>query len=224
MLPNRKPVPHPFLSASIFSITLFAMALFAAPMGARALSLGIGPIGGVNLGDAAVDGHENTEMRTGLALGGRVEVGVTNPYSLLIEPQYVQKGARFDVSAAPFGSIKAKGDLDYLEIPVLLKAKFGAMKAHGYAIVGPSMGINLKAKGSFGTFSDTFKSEAETLTFAGDLGLGAGFQIQKFVYLTGDARYSLGFTDALNKQVGDVDSWKARDIRFLAGVLIHITE
>ena len=218
MLPIRKPRSLRYLSAFIFPSLLLAVS------GASALSLGIGALGGINLGDAAVDGHDETTMRTGLALGGRVELGVTSPYSLLIEPQYVQKGARFDVSAGPFGNIKARGDLDYLEIPVLLKAKFGATKAHAYAIVGPSMGINLAAEGSFGSFSDTFKDEAETLTFAGDVGLGAGFQIAPFVYLTGDARYSLGFTDALDKQVGDVDSWKARDIRFLAGVLFHLTE
>ena len=124
----------------------------------------------------------------------------------------------------PGGIARAKGDLDYLEIPVLLKAKFGALKAHAYGIVGPSFGFNLDAKGSLGSFSDTFKDQAANLTVSGDIGAGAGFQLSRYVYFTVDGRYSHGFTNALDKDVGDIGDWKARDIRALAGLLIHLTE
>jgi hypothetical protein len=215
MLSKRKPLSHRFVSALI---------LLAVPMAAHSLSLGVGPIGGINFGNAAVDNHDETDMRTGLALGGRAEFGVTSPYSLLVEAMYVQKGARFDVSAGPFGSIRAQGDLDYLEIPLLIKAKFGKQGAHAYLFAGPSMGINLNTEGKFGSLSDTFKDEAASLTFSGDIGLGAAFRVQRYVYLTADVRYSHGFSDALDESVGDIDSWKSRDVRALAGVLIHLSE
>ncbi len=198
--------------------------MMAIPDAAHAVSIGIGPIGGMNFGDAVVKNHDKTDMRNGLALGGRAELGVTSPYSLMIEGVYVQKGARFDVSAAPFGSIRATGDLDYLEIPLLLKAKFGAIGAHAYAFAGPSLGINLNAKGEFGSLSDTFKDDAETVVFSGDIGIGAGFRIAQYVFLTSDVRYQYAFTDALKKSVGDIDSWKSRDIRAMVGLLIHIAE
>jgi hypothetical protein len=210
MLPNRIPYP-----------LLLSAALLAAPVAVHALSFGAGPIAGVEFANASVDNHSKTSGLTGLAIGLRTEFGVTNPYSLLIEPTYVQKGASFGA----FGGItSAEGDLDYLEIPVLVKAKFGALKAHVYAIAGPSFGINLKAKGSLGNLSGDFKDNAANLAISGDIGVGAGFQLQHYVYLTGDVRYSHGFTNALDKSVGDIDSWYSRDIRLVAGLLIHLTQ
>lgn len=207
-----------------FSLYLTAL-ISLCPLGAaHALSMGAGPLGGINLGNAAVEDHDDTDGRTGLAVGGRVEFGVTSPYSLLVEAMYVQKGARFQVSAGPFGNIKAEGDLDYLEIPLLAKAKFGATAAHAYVFAGPSLGFNLNSEGRFGSFSDTFKDESASMVFSGDIGAGAAFQMSKYVWLTGDARYSHAFSDALESPVGDIDEWKSRDIRILAGVLIHLTE
>jgi hypothetical protein len=146
---------------------------------------------------------------------------VTNPFSLLVEPTYVQKGASFGA----FGNItSAEGDLDYLEVPVLVKAKFGALKAHAFAFAGPSFGFNLKTKGSLGDFTSDFKDQAASLAISGDIGAGAGFQLQRYLYLTADVRYSHGFTNALDKSVGDIDSWYARDIRLVGGLLFHLTE
>lgn len=214
MLPIRKP---PYI------LLLVAALLLATPQLSRAISLGAGPLGGLNLANAAVEDHDETTARTGLAVGGRAEFGVTSPFSLLVEAMYVQKGARFEVSAGPFGDIDAEGDLDYLEIPLLAKAKFGAPSAHAYVFAGPAMAINLMTEGKFGSFTDTFKDEAANLEFTGQIGAGAAFKVAEFVYLTGDARYSHGLSDALEASVGDIDDWMSRDIRFLAGILIHLT-
>jgi Outer membrane protein beta-barrel domain len=188
------------------------------------LSFGIGPLGGINLGNAAIEGHSNSTVRTGLAMGLRTEFGVTSPYSLLIEPTYVQKGALFNYAVPPFADIKARGELDYIEIPVLIKAKFGAQQVHAFIFAGPSLGINVASKGSIGSFSDTFKNQAANMVFSGEVGGGGAFQIQRYVYLTADSRYSFAFTDALENPVGDIDSWKSQDIRMMLGVLVHITE
>lgn len=190
----------------------------------HALSFGAGAIGGLNLANAKISGHSNTDYRNGLALGVRTEFGVTSPLSLLVEPMYLQKGALFDYNGGPFGDIKARGELDYIEVPVLLKAKFGALKAHAFVFGGPSVGFNVGAKGSIGSFSDDYKNQAESVVFSGDIGAGGAFQVQQYVYLTADARYSYGFTNSLKKQVGDIDSWKSRDILMLVGVLIHLTQ
>lgn len=188
---------------------------------ARAVSLGAGPIGGVNLGNAEVEDYDDIEMRTGMAAGLRLELGVTSPYSLLIEPTYVQRGARFKGDGI-FGDVDIEGDLDYLEVPVLLKAKFGAIKSHAYVFAGPSLGFNLSADGEFGAFDVDDIEPA--MTISGDVGVGGGFQVAQYVFLTGDVRYTYGFNNALEEDVGDVESWKARDIRFMLGILFHITE
>jgi hypothetical protein len=209
MLFNRTP-----------SLLLLSAAFLYAPGAIAALSFGAGPIIGAEFANASIDNHDNTTERTGLAVGLRTEFGVTNPYSLLIEPQYVQKGAGFDY----LGIASAKGELDYLEVPVLVKAKLGALKAHAYVFAGPSFGFNLNTKGSVGDFSGDFKDNAAALAISGDIGAGGAFQLQKYVYLNADVRYSHGFMNALDKSVGDIGSWYSRDIRLMGGLLFHLTE
>lgn len=201
-------------------LLLLSAACLSVSPAVAGLSFGAGPIVGAEFANASVENHDNTTGRTGLAVGLRTEFGVTKPYSLLIEPQYVQKGAGFTA----FGISSAKGDLDYLEVPVLVKAKFGALKMHAYLFAGPSFGFNLNAKGSLGDFSSDFKDQAASLAISGDIGGGGAFQLQKYIYLNADVRYSHGFTNALDKSVGDIGSWYSRDIRLMGGLLFHLTE
>lgn len=191
------------------------------PIGSyAAISFGIGPKAGINIADASVANHDTTDHRVGFAAGVVAEFGVTKPWSLQLEPMYVQRGTRFDV---PFAHVKA--DLDYLEIPLMVKAKFGKTKAHAYAIAGPSMGINLTADGDFGSFgSGTFKDDFATVTWSGEGGVGGAYEVRPFTYLQADVRYTFGISDALDHKVGDIDSWAARDIRIMVGVLFHLTE
>lgn len=198
-------------------VLAFAFAVLHLP--SHGLSLGVGPKAGINLGGASVDDVDNQERRIGVAAGVMAEFGVTNPYSLMLEAQYLQRGARFDVLG-----IEAEGDLDYLEIPALIKAKFGSTARHAYLIAGPSLGIKLSSEGRYAGFEDGFEDEAASFTVSGDVGLGGSFQLQKYVYLSADARYSHGFTDALEEPIGAIDSWHARDFRIMAGVLFHLTE
>ena len=183
--------------------------------------MGAGPIGGLNLGNAEVEDYDDTEKRIGLAAGLRLELGVTTPYSLLIEPTYVQRGARFQGDGI-FGDVDIEGDLDYIEVPLLLKAKFGAIKSHAYVFAGPSLGFNLSADGEFGSVDVDDIEPA--MTISGDVGVGGGFQVAQYVFLNADARYTHGFNNALDDDVGDIESWAARDIRFMLGLLFHITE
>jgi hypothetical protein len=198
---------------------LLVMGLSLAPLTASALSLGVGPKGGMNFGNADVDNHEDTEGRQGLAIGGQVEFGVTSPWSLQVEPMYVQKGARFDVLG-----VTTRGNFDYFEIPVLLKAKLGAPIAHAYVFAGPSFGINLLTEGKVMDATGNFEDEAAPLVFSGDVGVGGEFQLVQYVFLTADIRYSHAFTSALDKSVGDIDDWKSRDVRAMAGVMFHLTK
>jgi hypothetical protein len=206
------------------STTLMALALMLLPGRPAALSIGAGPLGGVNLGNAYIDGHADSEMRTGLSLGARAELGVTSPWSLLVEGVYVQKGARFDYDAGPLGNINASGELDYFEIPVLAKAKLGSMAGHAYLFAGPALGINLEANGRIGSFSDTFKDQAASVVWSGQVGGGGAFRLQRYLYLTADGRYARDFSDALEDDVGDIESWHSWDIRLQAGLLIHLAE
>lgn len=210
----RKFLAYPALAAS-------AMILV---QNANALSLGVGPIGGLNLGNAEVEDYDDIDNRMGVAAGLRLELGVTSPYSLLLEPTYIQKGARFQGDGV-LADTDMEGDFDYLEIPLLLKAKFGAIKSHAYVFAGPSLGINLSAEGEMGVFGGVdVDVEPAPIVFSAEGGVGGAFQIAQYVFLSGDVRYSYGFTNALDEDAGDIESWNNRDIRFMLGVLFHITE
>lgn len=198
---------------------LLAAGLVLAPVTASALSFGVGPVGGINFGNAGVENHDNTDGRQGLALGARAEFGVTSPYSLLVEGMYVQKGARFDVLG-----VTTRGDFDYVEIPILLKAKFGSRKSHAFAYLGPSIGINVDTEGKIGSLTGDFEDESASVVYSGDVGIGGEFQVIPYIFLSADVRYSHGFSNALDNSVGDIDSWKSRDIRALVGILFHLTE
>lgn len=194
-------------------------ALAALQLPSHGLSMGVGPKAGVNLGGADVDDVENQERRIGLAGGVMAEFGVTSPYSLVLEALYLQRGARFDILG-----IEAEGDLDYFEIPALLKAKFGKTSGHAYVFAGPSFGFRIGSEGRYVGFEDGFEDQVASFALSGDIGAGGAFQVSKYVYLSADARYTHGFTDALEDPIGEIDSWHARDIRLMAGLLFHLTE
>lgn len=202
-----------------YFLPVLALSIAAFQSPSLAVSMGVGPKGGVNFAGADVDDVKNQERRTGASLGLAAEFGVTSPWSLMVEAQYLQRGARFDVVG-----IEAEGDLDYLEIPVLVKAKFGSTAAHAYAFAGPSLGLKLSSEGRYAGFADAFEEEAATFTISGDVGAGAAYQLSRYVYLNADLRYSHGFTDALEQSIGAIDSWYHRDVRLMAGILFHLTE
>lgn len=197
-----------------------ACLLLAGAIPATALSFGLGPKLGANLSGADIDGGTDEKRMTGLAVGGMAEFGVTSPFSLVLEPMYLQRGADFEV-----GGISADGEFSYFEVPLLAKAKFGSLStAHAYVFAGPSMGIKTSAEGSFAGFTGDFDDETSDLVFSGDIGGGAAFRLRPFVYLSADVRYSHGFSNAFEDEIGSLESWHHRDIRLMAGLLIHLIE
>lgn len=206
-----------FHSALVAGLSLFSGT-------ASALSFGAGPLLGVNFANASAEAGGNdikTEMLTRFAFGARTEFGVTSPFSLLLEPMYLQRGATSKVDLGPFGSVKSDERLNYLEVPVLAKAKFGSLKAHGYAFAGPSLGFFLNGETETDGHTDKIDSGITTVHFAGEAGVGGSYQVQEFIYLNADVRYSFGFTNVYDKS----DSkWKSRDIRLMACVLFHLTK
>ena len=195
---------------------------------ASALSLGVGPLVGVNLGNASISGSGSDGVKTSLltrfAFGARAEFGVTTPFSLLLEPMYLQRGAStsVDVPAEPgFPAETFKTDMrfNYLEMPILAKAKFGSMKAHAYAFAGPSLGLFLNGESESDGHTGKLDS-VTTFNLSGDIGVGGSYQIQEFIYLNADVRYSMGFINAVD--ASNDGSWKNRDIRFQLCVLFHL--
>jgi len=190
---------------------------------ASALSFGVGPLLGVNLGDYSIEDtggtSAKTEMLTRFAFGARAEFGVTTPFSLLLEPMYLQRGATMKVDLGPFGTVKTDIRMNYLEMPILAKAKFGSMKAHAYAFAGPSLGIFLNGEAESGG-TTTKAKDVSAFNLSGDVGVGGSYQVQEYTYLNADVRYSMGFLNANSKS--DDGTMKNRDIRIQVCALFHL--
>jgi Outer membrane protein beta-barrel domain len=213
---------HTYRKLAFHTALVAGLSLFQGT--ASALDFGAGPLFGINLANASLDGDdaegEETEMLTRFAFGARAELGVTSPFSVLLEPQYLQRGAtrKGELLGTTF---KIETRLNYLELPILAKAKFGSMKAHGYAFAGPSLGLFLNGEAELeGETEDA--EDVSAFNLSGDIGVGGSYQVQEFIYLNADARYSHGFLNA-NDGEDDVD-WMNRDIRFQLCVLFHLTK
>lgn len=204
------------------SVLVAGLSLFSGT--ASALDFGAGPILGVNLANASIDVPAGLSVENGIytrfAFGARTEFGVTSPFSVLLEPMYLQRGATQEMDMLGT-TMKTDIRMNYLELPILAKAKFGSMKAHAYVFAGPSLGLFLNGESE--TDGETEKADSNsTFNFAGDIGLGGAFQVQEFIYLNADARYSHGFTSA-DAREEDI-KWMNRDIRFQLCVLFHLTK
>lgn len=208
--------------SSIRNVLFSGAMLFlgALPRETDALSFGLGPKVGANFGSAEIDDVNDVESRTGLAVGAMAEFGVTSPFSLVLEPMYLQRGARFDVLGGT-----ARGDFNYLEVPILAKAKFGSITAaHAYLFLGPSLGFLMSSEGRYAGFTADFEDQVASFNVSGDVGVGATYRLRPYTYLSADVRYSHGFTNALEEDIVAIEAWNHRDVRLMVGFLVHLTE
>jgi hypothetical protein len=105
--------------ARSLAASLAALLLAVAPATAQT-EVHFGPMAGASFANFHGADVSNTKQRAGFVVGGFVRIAASGP--LQIEPQllYVQKGAEADVGGGITGTFK----LDYVQIPVLIKAAF----------------------------------------------------------------------------------------------------
>lgn len=198
-----------FAFISFFLLTSIAM---AQP------SVGIGVQAGINFANATTSPTSiSTTSRTGLMLGGYVDIGLSDVLSIQPGLMYVQKGAEFSVSAGGT-TATATWKFDYIELPVLLMAHFGPSEFKPTLFAGPNIGINLKAEAeaTSGSQSSTMdlKDDVESIDFALDFGAGGEYQINPTTALFANIRYSLGLSD-IDKD--GTSSWKSTGVQILVG-------
>jgi hypothetical protein len=177
---------------------------------------GFGPLAGVNLSGADLGGPEDRGIM-GWALGGRLELGVNRLLSVSTDPMLIRSGAEFDPSDEDF---EARGQFYLMEVPMFIKARTSLFNVGVYAFAGPNAVFVYDQSGQLDA-GHAMVDESSRVGLSGDIGLGSSFGVAPMVDVTADARYSHGFTDLIDHGVGEVDSWRSRDVRFVLGVLIH---
>jgi hypothetical protein len=216
-IPARKERTMATIRNSISGLYLISFAVCAIALKPARAEWGIGPLGGANVSNAAVDGH-STKSVTGWAVGARLEMGMAPILSLMFDPMLVRTGARFD---ATDGSGDGMGRFTSMEIPMLLNAKVRLLNLGVYGFLGPDLVINTDAGSNHSEQNDVENSDVNPVAFAGQIGAGVSMGVALFIDVTADARYSHGFTDLVGGAKGDVDNWRTRDVRLNLGVLLH---
>ena len=155
---------------------------------------------------ASVSGDEieGLDSKIGLALGGFVDVplGTNSPLSIRGEVGLVNKGAK-----AEEGSATLKLNLDYIEVPVMVKYNIpveGNLMPNLFA--GPVVGFLMSAKQKYEFDGDEEEMDVKEFLKSTDFSLcfGGGVDIVMGTssVLTLDVRYELGLTNVLD-QDGD---------------------
>jgi hypothetical protein len=175
-------------------------ALVAAASAASAQGMEIGVKGGLSLaefsgGDNAFDSAQGS--RKGLVAGAFLAFPLGGPLSLQPEALFAQKGTAYD-----FPDLDTTLKLDYVEVPLLLKARFGVF-VRPYVFAGPYVGFRLSAK----AHSDAGDDGEEDVDFEDrskgtDYGFVAGAGLEIGVFLV-EGRYARGYAGIAADDIDD---------------------
>lgn len=220
-------------------ITLFSFVLLLSPLFAQTLLPRVGVTLSTSSYEPYADFAEKSEkeLLTGFTVGVGYDFFISDRFSLQPEINFIQKGSKRNDIAYPDSyeyKLSTEYKLNYLEIPVLVKAKFGGVTKF-YVTAGPTIAVGLSGTYSLkSTFaglpeepiSSKVKFSKRPDNYDGydqfaDNRIEAGVQVGGGVLLFGkvnvEARYGHSFTGLFE----DTD-FKNRVIQFSASVPINL--
>ena len=175
---------------------LFAAVAVFAFGAANAQEVKFGAKAALNLANLTGDVEDNS-MKVGFQIGGLVEIGVSEKFSVQPELVFSTQGAKFEES---FGGVSYDYDLNlnYLNIPVMAKYYV----AEGFSLeAGPQIGFLMSAKAKADGGDEDVKDSFNSTDFG--LNFGAGYNVTENINL--GLRYSLGLSNIVKEDgAGDV--------------------
>ena len=208
----------------------------------------IGLKGGIQLAtwDADLEdsfGLEDPKTKIGIQFGAIYEISLSDLISIQPEFLYIQKGARFEPEDYyGYGYYYGAGEIEvenkfffnYLELPVLLKFKFGDNNNTNFFLTaGPSFGYLSNGKIEFELTTDgRTQTQSEDIEFEDDddisrfdlsASFGAGVGLPLGIgRLTFETRYLLGLSN-LNSNNDFDDNIKNRGLAISLGYMIPLS-
>lgn len=194
--------------------------------------------GNVHTTQALNDLTPDFKYATGAVAGGVAEISFGKYFALQPELNWVQKGFRFSEGIdIPVGGIDIPAGVEatirtnYLELPLLAKAKVGNDVIQAYAVLGPSIGYALNGKlitrtRLFFEFDpirtdlnfDNLDYNRFEVAAVGGLGLQVNFNVGKWF---ADARYTQGLTELYNFPIVN-EQIKNRGVALSTGIMIDM--
>src|SRR5438093_1394793 len=183
---------------------LIAAAL--ADAGSATAQTGLGLKGGFSYGDVSNRGvlPGNLTERTGFALGLGVGTG-RNMLGFGIEALYAQRGVVGD-------SAPAERKLDYVDVPVFVRALFPSPGIAPFVYAGPQLSFELRCRAGSSPCPDT---NGPSTSYAAVIGGGARLGARGAFTIEG--RYIYGLTDLKLSAITSSDTYKTRSFQILAG-------
>jgi opacity protein-like surface antigen len=202
---------------AILSISCLTLFCFGSSAQAQS-TLSLGLQAGLNLADASTSPNfGEISTRTGLMVGGYLEISLSGLFSIQPEIFEIQKGAESNVQTES-GPSTVRWNLEYAEFPILVKVKLGLNHVRAFVFAGPNIGIKTQAESEvrFGNQSQTsdIKGQIKSTELSFDFGIGGEYRIDSTVSLVGSIRYSQGLTDISNDTMM---SWRSYGIQAVLG-------
>ena len=221
--PSRRSAGRPGLLRAGLAARVVALSLLFALGGRADAQVRLGLKGGpssttVNVENAAA---ERFTPRTGVALGGVIEIPLRPVLRLQVEPSFVQRGSGVEFGA-DLDNLHTSSRLDYFALPVLAKVTAGRGAVAPYAMAGPSIGVIVSESFTIGDgppeWTDALARNVDmTIELEGGvevpvrLGDGSSFSF--------GVRYSRGLVDVSTTDAGVV---RSEGVLALAGVLVRL--
>jgi hypothetical protein len=197
----------------VLVLMIAAISLFAAsPLFAKGMTFGVK--GGLNLANLTGSDVKNSSIKTGIDFGAFLTYDISDIFAVEPELLFSMKGAKSDSSSASGKSGSWK--IDYIEIPILLKAKLPTDgKIKPCVFVGPGIGFLLSSK-----ISDDIELDVKDYTKSTDItliaGAGVSYMMEKGA-LSFEARYEVGLSTIAKTKIGTAPDYKTSDITIMVG-------
>lgn len=174
--------------------------LFAALLAVSTISvysqptLSLGLEGGLNLANVSITPSQTSNSRTGLIIGGVLDIGISRNIGVTTGLRFTMKGFQITNGGATFTD-----KLNYLEVPALLKVKFPLTEVKPYLVGGPILGIRVSASEEQSNGTQTADVDAssayETIDFGLLFGGGLDFNVANKTDLFIQAGYGFGLSN-----------------------------
>ncbi|MBF4494541.1 PorT family protein [Flavobacterium sp. MR2016-29] len=197
------------------SILLICILFLGVTVMAQTEKIKLGVKAGLNLANLTFDESElDSSSKTGFTAGLMVEIPVAKNFSIQPELLYSQQGTKISFSDQEVtnSNYKSKIDLNYLNIPVMLK--YYVLKGLSLQ-AGPQIGILLKAnneyRDNFLGYENYENLDLKEYSTGIDtsVNLGLGYQIKDKFYT--DLRYNISYSNVFKES--DVNYVINRDMK-----------
>lgn len=196
----------------IFAFALLMIMLSAVQTYSQKLSIGIHA--GLNFAGASITPSQTTGTRTGIIIGGMVDIGISNEFSVAPGLQYISKGA-----SSSEGGVTSTTSVNYFEIPVLAMYKFRSNEFTPHVFAGPNFAFKLSASSESSGSGSSSSSDAGSSFSGFDMGLmfgtGSEYKVSSNMSVYLDLAYSLGLSNISSESSVSI---KNNGIRLIGGV------